>query len=86
MIYAYIFFYSRDAEIAFRDFVSEHKPTKMRKFGRCLLVAFINEDEHWFMGRSSFSRWAMGRTYIDVDDGKLYRSGYRLQTKGADDE
>lgn len=86
MIYARVFFYSRDAEIAFRGFILEHNPTRIRKFGRCLLVASINEDEHWFMGQTSFSKWSMGRTYIYVEDGKLYRSRYRLQMKGTDDE
>lgn len=86
MIYAHVFFYSRDAEIAFKDFIAERNPTKVRRFGNALSAAFIDEDEHWFMGRATYPRWAMGRTYIDVDDGKLHRSGCRLQTEGAEDE
>ena len=86
MIYAYVFVYSRDADIAFKEFIAEHNPTRMRRFGNALSAAFIDEDEHWFMGVATYPRWAMGRTYIDVGDGKLYHSRILLQMRGVDNE
>ena len=32
MIYAHVFVYSRDADIAFKEFIAEHNPTRMRRF------------------------------------------------------
>lgn len=86
MIYAHVFLYSKHAEDAFKEFATECNPTKARKIGRCLFVAFVDGDEHWFMGEEAYSRWAMGRTYIHVGYEEQCHSKAPMQTKGATNE
>ena len=86
MIYAHVFPYSKHAEDVFKEFAAECNPTRVRKIGRCLFVAFVGRDEHWFMGEEAFSKWAMGRTYILAGYGEQCHSQALMQTKGADDE
>lgn len=79
MIYAHVFLTEKDARLGFYEFVEPRVDLVKCIDGNCFHVrmAKIGDDEHYFMGGTTYHKWCMGRTY--EMDGKLYHSGYLLE-------
>lgn len=80
MIYAEVYEYCADADLAFKAFSfgrMEDKTLTRAVRKPCCSFAEVGGDQYYFMGRAVYERWNKGRTYIL--DGVLHRSGCPLE-------
>ena len=68
----------KDTASEFRDFWKLHRGTSFCYNGSWGVV--IDGDTFWFVSDHAYPRWIEGRTYVFLDDLRLFHSGVPIST------